>query len=140
MAEGMRRSRESSRGIADGIQVVTLVRVVSGIPQVLVQPENVFEAPEQGVMVVGGFGSTACLHKWGQQQSTDPIAAVTVYHDVRGLLGRVHQCELTRPDAAQVRTRLLVTTDLARKCDIRNGLSCALIFAFVQGVVAFIEG
>src|SRR5277367_648148 len=126
--------------VGNAVQIVTCARVIGRITDMSVEPEDILDAAQERIMIVGRARGTAGIDEWREQERADPIAAVAVDHDVLDQRGGVHQRESTGSHAAEVWTGLLVATGLTRERDVHGSLTGTRIAAHVLHVIALIEG
>src|SRR6202789_252844 len=93
--------------VTDSAELVVGAGIVRGVAQVRGQLEDVFQALEQRIVVVGDAGRAARRDERRQQQRTDLVAAVTADDDALDQARRVNQSEATGPHTAEVGAGLL---------------------------------
>jgi len=106
----------------------------------MVEMEDVLDALQQRVVIIGSPRRAAWHDERGQQQRANPVAAETVDHDIFDQRGCTEQGKRAWPDTAQVWAGLLIATCLPGECDVHRLLSGAWVYAYAFRKVAFVEG
>src|SRR3984885_13520929 len=125
--------------LSDRIQRIMDAGIVGGITD-MVEMEDVLDALQQRVVIIGSVGRAAWLDEWGQQQRANSVAAETVDHDIFDQRGCIEQGKRAWTDTVQVWSGLLIATCLSGECDVHRLLSGAWVYAHAFRKVAFVEG